>query len=124
MKQDMIVYRFLSGDINFKEYGGKWYKRIDSQDGGYYVIEAINMDDATGDISQGKYMFNVYSVWLDCVKEGDLKSALEFTGLDRETEITDLMKVESIQSAGYCDLEESTLTNSFDRTLRKLKYRY
>ena len=88
----------------------------------YSIIEAVNMDDATGDTSQGKYMFIVQTVCLDCAKPGDLKSALEYTGLSKNP--TDLQKVDALQSAGYCDTEHSELTNSFDRTLRKLKVQY
>ena len=116
MKQDMIYYR----EMYQNDFSGKWYKRF--MDQCYSVIEAVNMDDATGDISQGKYMFIVNTVCLDCVKEGDLKSALEFTGLPDNP--TDLQKVDALQSAGYCDVETSVLTDSFDRTLRKLKRQY
>lgn len=124
MKQDMIQYRFLSGDINYQKYGGKWYKRVDSQCGGYYVIEAVNMDDATGDITQGKYMFNVLSLWLDSTPQEHIRSALQCCGLENEKEITELIKIEALTGYGYFDLEESILTNSFDRTLRRLKQKY
>ena len=118
MKEDMISYRKMYRD----GFSGKWYKRF--YDDCYYIIEAVDMDEATGETDQGKYMFIVQTVCLDCASPGHLESALSYTGFDGNPNITDLIKVESLGSAGYCDVETSVLTNSFDRTLRKLKEQY
>jgi len=114
----MITYRKMYRD----GFSGKWYKRF--YDDCYYIIEAIDMDNATGETDQGKYMFIVQTVCLDCASIGDLEGSLSFVGFNQEDKITDLMKVEALGSAGYCDVETSVLTNSFDRTLRKLKTQY
>lgn len=121
MSKEMSIYRFLIGDIDPRNHGGKWYKRISSDEFSYYVIESINMYSATGDISQGKYLFTVQDIHIDYIKPGELESALSFVGLDQEDHITELMKVEAISASGYCDTIHHEFTDSWDRTLRKLK---
>ena len=45
----MKKWVFLTGDVNWKQFGAKWFK-IDSYDDNYcYVIEIINFEDATGE---------------------------------------------------------------------------
>ena len=46
-------WEFLTGDCNYKEYGGKWYKEVNNRC--YHVIELINMHEATGEENQPKY---------------------------------------------------------------------
>jgi hypothetical protein len=56
-------FHFLTGDVNFRDYGGKWYRRED--DTNFTVIEMVNMEDACGDISKGKYLALISEVSLD-----------------------------------------------------------
>ena len=36
-------FHFLTGDINFKEFGGKWYRLDDKEDKSYTIIESVNI---------------------------------------------------------------------------------
>ena len=69
-------FHFLTGDVNFREYGGTWY-RVDS-DTEFTIIEMVNMEDACNDISKGKYMAIISEVDItDPVKNA---SALDCCG--------------------------------------------
>lgn len=51
----MQRFEFLTGDVNWKDYGGVWYRRIDPHI--YYLIEFINFPNATGELYNGnKYV--------------------------------------------------------------------
>jgi len=53
--------RVLSGDVNYLAYGGKWIsKKHNNGDFDYwYVVELINMHDATGEEDQPKYHLSI-----------------------------------------------------------------
>ena len=94
-------YRFLSGDVNYKDYGGKWYKLTDERE--YYVIELVNMDNATGNTEKGKYLFLVYSIDLNDLTFNDITNALNCSGIT-DRNIDDLMLLEACVSYGLADL--------------------
>ena len=56
-------FHWLTGDVNFREYGGTWVRRDD--DTNFTIIEMVNMEDATGDISNGKYLAIVSEIYID-----------------------------------------------------------
>lgn len=53
-------FHWLTGDVNYREYGGTWYRRDD--DTTFTIVEMVNMEDATGDIKNGKYLAIVSEV--------------------------------------------------------------
>lgn len=79
--------RFLTGDINWKTYGGKFItKKLNNGDFDYYiVIEFINMHEATGDEKQDKYSVSIQAVSTTEAGEKNIKSALDCCGIDIET---------------------------------------
>lgn len=52
-----MKFKFLTGDVNWQDYGGKWISpRLDNGEFYYWlVIELVNMWDATGDENADKY---------------------------------------------------------------------
>jgi hypothetical protein len=127
----MQKWVFLTGDVNWKQYGAKWFK-IDSYDDDYcYVIEIINFEDATGnkikvDDKEYTYVGLLYTVLLD--NESAIKSALSSFGitLDDLNGLTKKQKVkriaEAISSYGYpMDRNEELYSNNADTLLAELK---
>ena len=127
----MKKWVFLTGDVNWRQYGAKWFK-IDNYDDDYcYVIEIINFEDATGekfkvDDKEYTYVGVLYTVLLN--NENAIKSALETYGKTLE-DLNELTKVRRIQciadaisSYGYpMDRECEMFSNNADKLLKELK---
>lgn len=127
----MEKWVLLTGDVNWRQYGAKWFK-IDSYDDDYcYVIEIINFEDATGEkikIDDKEYTYGgmLYTVLLD--NESAIKSALETYGKTLD-DLKGLSKVKRIQhiaevlsSYGYpVDQEYVGYSNNADILLAELK---
>ncbi len=127
----MQKWVFLTGDVNWKQFGAKWFK-IDSYDDDYcYVIEIINFEDATGEKikdENGEYTYVglLYTVLLD--NESAIKSALETYGetLEDLKGLTKKQRVkriaEAISSYGYpMDRDCEICSNNADTLLAELK---
>lgn len=54
---DFGAFKFLTGDVNFTDYGGKWCKRIAARR--YLVIELLNWEDSIGSDAAGMPTYNV-----------------------------------------------------------------
>jgi len=92
-----IKFKWLTGDIDYHEYGGKWYSntlgkgRFDENEETEkaemcYVMEIINMHYATGETDINKYNVAIHAVaphlLSDEQKESACKSACEETPFD------------------------------------------
>ncbi len=122
IKSEMKNYQFLTGDINFREYGGKWYRCTGDKE--YYVIESVNMEDTIGDISNGKYLFTVYSIDMDNLTEKEIKDALSCYGWENEKDLNELMIMEACVSYGHADIITNEYSNNFWKTFKELKREY
>ena len=90
------VFRFLTGDVDYLSYGGKWYRKVASTR--YHVIELTNMWDATGDKSIPQYNISLSEV---DITSSQLKDAMAGYGPDDEDlQNNELVKVESLASYG------------------------
>ncbi len=87
------VFRFLTGDVNWVDYGGKWYRKV--ADTRYHVIDLTNMWDATGDESSPKY--NVSMLEVD-ITSPQLKNAM--SGYDEDLQDNELVKVDALATYG------------------------
>jgi len=127
----MQKWVFLTGDVNWKQFGAKWFK-IDNYDNDYcYVIEIINFEDATGEKikdENGEYTYvgMLYTVLLD--NQSAIKSALNSYGntLEDLKGLTKKQRVkriaEAISSYGYpMDRDEEMYSNNADTLLAELK---
>ena len=127
----MEKWVFLTGDVNWKQFGAKWFKINNYNDDYCYVIEIINFEDATGekikiDGVEYRYVGYLYTVLLD--NESAIKSALDSYGVTLEDlkELTKKQKVkriaETISSYGYpLDRECELYSNNADILLAELK---
>ena len=95
----MNKFKFLTGDINWQTYGGKWYKQVVSST--YHIIELINMWNATGEEDQDKYVVELREIDLSHLSEKQIKESVESCGWINEENINTLMVIESIHSYGY-----------------------
>ena len=70
-------FRFLTGDVNFTDYGGKWWRSVG--DRRFHVLELSNMDDLCGKDNAGQppYLLELTEVDLDTA---DLEGALRSCG--------------------------------------------
>ncbi len=97
-------FKFLTGDTNYLDYGGKWYRQIN--DRCYHVINLVNMWDATGEENQPKYNIQLEEINLDEISQKNIDSAISCCGFDDEQieEVesgkNDLWLIESISTYG------------------------
>jgi hypothetical protein len=87
------VFRFLTGDVNWLDYGGKWYRKV--ADTRYHVIDLTNMWDATGDKSAPQYNVSLLEVDITSLQ---LKNAI--SGYDEDLQDNELVKVDALASYG------------------------
>ena len=115
-------FRFLTGDVDLKDYGGKWYAKDTDTD--YFIIELINAEDAIGESyakEHGKYIVILSYVSLEW--EDYLKGGLSACGWEDREDLTDLLKVEAIHTYSGGD-EIVTLYGNNYRELLKQARRY
>jgi hypothetical protein len=90
------TFRFLTGDVDYLAYGGKWYRKVASTR--YHVIELTNMWDATGDRSGAQYNVSLSEV---DITSPQLKDAIRSCGTDDEDlQDNELVKVDALASYG------------------------
>lgn len=99
----MLKFKFLTGDVDCLEYGGKWIsgKYNNGEFDYWYVLELLNVEDSVGERGAKEvgfeYWVSVYVVAPEEFKEKD--KALECIGSTYEWEqCTNEMKVECILS--------------------------
>jgi hypothetical protein len=118
----MIKYKFLTGDVNWKTYGGKFVsQKLNNGDFDYWlVLEVLNMPEATGDDDQPTYLVQVSAVSPDEAKEENLARAFQCCGFsDEDTEKyknNDLIKVEVLSDYGV----SAPLWNASGNNIKKL----
>lgn len=103
-----VLFHWLTGDMNWLEYGGKWISdKLNNGEYDYWlVLEHTNLFDACGE-KEAKEMGGKYRATLSMVSpaqagEENLKKALEGWGMEDKplSELTDEMKVEVLVSYG------------------------
>jgi hypothetical protein len=82
----MRNFKWLTGDVNWQDYGGKWYRRVGKRGKLYHVITFSNWEDLIGSDAEGGPR---YHCELDAVDLGDIpnetqRSALRSIGIDSE----------------------------------------
>lgn len=101
----MTRFKFLTGDVNWLSYGGKWVSsKLNNGEFDYWlVMELINMDDACGRDNEGHPTYIVSLSAVAPSEAGDkLKSAFECCGVDQSDECASnpLVQVECLHSYG------------------------
>lgn len=94
--------KFLTGDINWREYGAKWISpRQHNGDWQYWlVVEFINWEDATGEKANGKkYAVTISAISPEAAGVDNLHKAAECCGIDEIPE-DDEAKVQLLSDYG------------------------
>jgi len=89
------VFRFLTGDVNYTDYGGKWYRKVASTR--YHVIELTNMWQDTKDKTCSQYHVSLSEV---DIASSQLQEALDSCGPDEGFRDNELAKVDSLATYG------------------------
>lgn len=95
-----LNFRFLTGDVNFTEYGGSFVsRRFNNGDFDYWlVIDLTNQHEQ--DESLPKYFVAVNAVSPQAAGEKELDAALDSSGLPDELRDKPLFQVEALHSYG------------------------
>ena len=126
----MLRFRFLTGDVNWVDYWGKFISRKLSKwisgERFYFwiVLDFINMWDATGDESQDKYHVSVIAVSPDEAGESGLQEAIRscsWQGMPDVGEMTDFQKVELLTSYGLYATLSTVSGNNYCRVMTEAR---
>jgi hypothetical protein len=91
-------WNFLTGDLNWSEWDGSWYKTTDNDT--YQVISLTNLHHAMDHNHPNKYLIEVHELTLSEIDELIIENALHYSSLTNEPEITNEMKVEALIAYG------------------------
>ncbi len=119
-------FQFLTGDVDWKSYGGKWIsKKLNNGDFDYWlVLDFINMEEATGEtIPDGKYVVSIQAVSPQEAGDKNLKSAFECIGVYPGEGATDLQKVLALAEYGVYAVLWSKSGNNYKKLLKEARYR-
>ena len=104
MNKNKIIFRFLTGDCNWQQYGGKFIsKKLNNGDWDYWLlIEVTNMWDSCGkEENLAQYNVCVTAVSPEAAGKDNLKKAFECCGMeDEENQKNKLVQVECLASYG------------------------
>lgn len=116
----MKVFRFLTGDVDWKVYGAKWYKRI--APGIYHIIELANMKENLGDEATYTYYVTLHEVNLNIVNKERISEALSCCGVfgDRE-EPHELEVIDALDSYGITAPLAEWSGNNYKKLLKAAK---
>ena len=121
-----MKFTFLTGDMDFSEYGGKWistkqHHKVNGYDFAY-VIDLTNMHEATGDEDGTKYVVTVEMIAPDEVPQNEKENAMSGYGFEETFDKLDWrMQIEVLSSYGTSAKLESFNGNNFDKLLREAK---
>jgi len=94
-------FKFLTGDMDWQEYGGKFIsKKLNNGDWDYWlVLEVCNLSQYGNDF-ENTYMVNLHAVAPDSVNVEEIKSACECIGFEYKKDMPTRYIVEALESYG------------------------
>lgn len=99
-----MKFRFLTGDVNWLAYGGKWVSsKQNNGDFDYWlVLDFVNMEEACGSDNDGKPKYHVELCAVSPHEAGEtgLASAFECCGVPEDAKQNPLCQVEALHSYG------------------------
>lgn len=125
------TWQFLTGDVNWREYGGTWYKQDDYDKDVFYTVQFINFVETTGEYYNGvKYVVIIATVDIGIWDDSDIKSALSVIGMTMD-DLNAMSEndriptlVEVLLENGYADQDEVLYSDNAYKLLREAKSRY
>jgi hypothetical protein len=121
-------FTFLTGDVNWIDYGGKWIsQKLTNGEFDYWlVLELINMNDACGRDNEGQPKYTVELCAVSPTQAaGELDKALESDGMDRTNENASnpVFQVECLHSYGVSAHLWSGNGNNAHKLIREAKHK-
>ena len=119
----MYKTKFLTGDVNWLQYGGKFItKKFNNGEFDYWIVlDFINFEDATGEKMNGsKYVLQVLSVSPHQAGSENLKKAFDCCGMEFSTD--PLIQVEVLTSYGVYAVLDSFDGNNAYKLLKEAKH--
>lgn len=97
-----MKFKFLTGDINWKTYGGKFIsKKLNNGDFDYWlVLDVINWHDATGEEDAPKYNVSIQAVSPQQAGDESLQHAFSCCGIEPEYQNDPFVQVEALSDYG------------------------
>ena len=92
------LFKFLIGDVDYVEHGGKWYRRTGAT--AFHIIELMKWEEVCGERGPGDTTYNVSLSEVDISDTERLKDALSGYGWEEEGELPELAKVEAMHGHG------------------------
>lgn len=114
--------RQVGGDVDWKKYGGLFVtKKLNNDEFDYWLfVEFINMEEATGDTSRGKYMVTIDVVAPDVAPRDDIESAFESMGF--EVVPKDKLKIAiALQQYGVAATVWSDMGNNAEKLMQEAR---
>jgi hypothetical protein len=113
----MIRYKFLTGDVNWQTYGGKFIsQRLNNGNWDYWlVMDVTNLEDSMGEEAPARYLVSVNAVAPAAVSEEEKNRAIESCGWDGMEE-NELAMIEILNTYGI----RACLWNETGNNLSKL----
>jgi hypothetical protein len=95
-------FRWLTGDVNWLQYGGKWVsQKFNNGEFDYWlVLELINMHDATGEEDQAKYVVELCVVSPDQAGPENMARAFGSSGVPDDVRENPIVQVEVLHGYG------------------------
>lgn len=117
--------RWLTGDVNWRQYGGRWVtKKLSNGEFDYWlVIDFINYEDATGEKARaGKYIIEVRAVSITEAGIDNLAQALQCCGFALEdVKDSEICMVEALDSYGVHALMQTFQGNNAYKLLKEAR---
>ena len=115
----MAGWKFLTGDFNWQQYGGSWYRAVGERQ--YQVIELINLKDAMGEDAEVTYSVSLKYVDLDEMSQSNIDSAVGCCSFPDDVELTDEILIEALCAYGRYAPVGSWEGNAYRPLLRQAK---
>ncbi len=114
--------KFLTGDVNWKKYGGQFVtKKLSNGEFDYWLVaDFMNFHDATGAYDNDKYVVIISVVSPQEAGKENIKEAKESYGLEDE-KIGDLFLVEILHSYGIKSNVWQCTGNNADKLMKKAR---
>jgi hypothetical protein len=123
----MIRFRWLSGDVNWLDYGGKWVSNAftESDYPAWFVIELNNVADCVGEREAkevgAKYWCTLSVVMPGMVPADEMASARRSWGIADDEKLSDVQIVEVLHSYGIKAESLSLAGNNAYKLIRQCK---
>lgn len=119
-------FKFLVGDVNWKDYGGKFISpKLHNGDWPYYLIlDVTNWHEATGDEEQPKYCVSIIAVSPEAAGPENVEKALDSCGIDPDIfpeKLAEELKAEALATYGIFACLWQRQSNNINTLLKEAR---